>query len=350
MGRLPVDHLPRRRRGRDRQPQREADDALLPRAGRGGQGEPARALRRSTARSSVVVGRPAGVRGAAAAHPPGREPGEAAGRADPGQLHRLRPAGPRRRGLHRSARSRERRAALEQALAGAGRRSTSPRPTTDHALAAQLVRPVRGRRPGRGDRQAARRHLRAGQAGRCSRSSTSAPRTASSPATASTRAAPDASARCCSGCTTTTATLASVGVIGAFPMARRKELFAELQPLVTTFDDHPWAWAKQEERHPDAAELPRAAGGTSARTCRSSRCGRSAWSRCATTTWRASGSGTPPSSTAGGRTGPAVVHLRAARGAGQVRPGRRPRLTSSADPGRPPYGIAVERSTGCSGQ
>jgi ATP-dependent DNA ligase len=40
--------------------------------------------------------------------------------------------------------------------------------------------------------------------------------------------------------------LASVGVIGAFPLARRKELFAELQPLVTTFDEHPWAWAKQE--------------------------------------------------------------------------------------------------------
>ena len=41
--------------------------------------------------------------------------------------------------------------------------------------------------------------------------------------------------------------LASVGVIGAFPMSRREELFQELQPLVTTFDDHPWAWAKQEE-------------------------------------------------------------------------------------------------------
>ena len=40
--------------------------------------------------------------------------------------------------------------------------------------------------------------------------------------------------------------LASVGVIGAFPAARRKELFTELQPLVTTFDDHPWAWAKEE--------------------------------------------------------------------------------------------------------
>ena len=41
--------------------------------------------------------------------------------------------------------------------------------------------------------------------------------------------------------------LASVGVIGAFPAARRKTLFTELQPLVTTFDDHPWAWAKQLE-------------------------------------------------------------------------------------------------------
>ncbi len=40
--------------------------------------------------------------------------------------------------------------------------------------------------------------------------------------------------------------LASVGVIGAFPMARRKELFAELQPMVCEFEGHPWAWAEQE--------------------------------------------------------------------------------------------------------
>jgi ATP-dependent DNA ligase len=37
--------------------------------------------------------------------------------------------------------------------------------------------------------------------------------------------------------------LASVGVVGAFPLAVRKELFVELQPLVTTFDGHPWDWA-----------------------------------------------------------------------------------------------------------
>ena len=53
--------------------------------------------------------------------------------------------------------------------------------------------------------------------------------------------------------------LASVGVIGSFPMARRRELFEQLQPLVTTFDDHPWAWAKQEEgtRTPRASETSR---------------------------------------------------------------------------------------------
>jgi ATP-dependent DNA ligase len=50
--------------------------------------------------------------------------------------------------------------------------------------------------------------------------------------------------------------LASVGVIGAFPMARREELFEEMQELVTDFDNHPWAWAKQEEgnRTPRNAE------------------------------------------------------------------------------------------------
>jgi ATP-dependent DNA ligase len=37
--------------------------------------------------------------------------------------------------------------------------------------------------------------------------------------------------------------LASVGVIGAFPMAKRRQLLTELQPLVTTFAEHPWNWA-----------------------------------------------------------------------------------------------------------
>jgi ATP-dependent DNA ligase len=41
-------------------------------------------------------------------------------------------------------------------------------------------------------------------------------------------------------------TLASVGVIGAFPMARRRQLFDELQALRTTFAEHPWQWAGVE--------------------------------------------------------------------------------------------------------
>ena len=36
--------------------------------------------------------------------------------------------------------------------------------------------------------------------------------------------------------------LAMAGVIGAFPMQRRRELFAEFQPLVTGFAGHPWDW------------------------------------------------------------------------------------------------------------
>jgi len=36
--------------------------------------------------------------------------------------------------------------------------------------------------------------------------------------------------------------LSSVGVVGAFPLAERRRLFDELQPLVTTFGGHPWNW------------------------------------------------------------------------------------------------------------
>ncbi|MBO0839384.1 MAG: ATP-dependent DNA ligase [Sciscionella sp.] len=57
--------------------------------------------------------------------------------------------------------------------------------------------------------------------------------------------------------------LISVGVIGAFSLAQRKQLFTELQPLVTTFDDHPWAWAKQQQgtRTPRNAEGSRWSAG-----------------------------------------------------------------------------------------
>lgn len=44
--------------------------------------------------------------------------------------------------------------------------------------------------------------------------------------------------------------LSPVGVIGAFPLAKRRDLFNELQSLVTTFDDHPWKWATPQDGSP----------------------------------------------------------------------------------------------------
>jgi ATP-dependent DNA ligase len=57
--------------------------------------------------------------------------------------------------------------------------------------------------------------------------------------------------------------LANVGVVGAFPMARRRTLFEELQPLVTTFDRHPWNWAEEEAgtRTPRHSEFSRWSAG-----------------------------------------------------------------------------------------
>jgi ATP-dependent DNA ligase len=55
--------------------------------------------------------------------------------------------------------------------------------------------------------------------------------------------------------------LASVGVVAAFSMTRRQELFTELQPLVTTLEGHPWNWAGPETgtgtRTPREAEASR---------------------------------------------------------------------------------------------
>ncbi|WIM95269.1 ATP-dependent DNA ligase [Actinoplanes oblitus] len=53
--------------------------------------------------------------------------------------------------------------------------------------------------------------------------------------------------------------LVSVGVIGAFPVQVREQLFEELQPLVTGFEGHPWDWAAhlQGERTPRKNEVSR---------------------------------------------------------------------------------------------
>jgi ATP-dependent DNA ligase len=57
--------------------------------------------------------------------------------------------------------------------------------------------------------------------------------------------------------------LANIGVIGAFPMAKRRKLFEELQPLVTSFEGHPWNWGQEETgtRTPRHSEFSRWSAG-----------------------------------------------------------------------------------------
>jgi ATP-dependent DNA ligase len=73
------------------------------------------------------------------------------------------------------------------------------------------------------------------------------------------KSGPDAIGSLLLGLYTAAGSLASVGVIGAFPMTRRRELFTELQPLVTGFDGHPWNWAAPagDTRHPRESETSR---------------------------------------------------------------------------------------------
>ena len=114
---------------------------------------------------------------------------------------------------------------------------------------------------------------------------------------------------------------ASVGVIGAFPMASGASCFTELQPLVTDFDDHPWNWAAHlaGERTP---RRTKARAGTPARTSRSCRCDPSGWSRCATTTWKATVPPHRPIQPLAARPRAALLHLRTTRAAGHVQPRR----------------------------
>jgi len=73
------------------------------------------------------------------------------------------------------------------------------------------------------------------------------------------KSGPDALGSLLLGLYTDAGNLASVGVVGAFPMAMRRELFTEMQPLVTTFEGHPWDWGALAEgtRHPREAETSR---------------------------------------------------------------------------------------------
>ena len=152
----------------------------------------------------------------------------------------------------------ERRAALETALAGARPPVHLTPATTDRAVAEQWFTPVRGRRarravakPPAGVYEPDKRvmlkikHERTADcvvAGyRPHKTGDDAHRLAAARAVPSRRATWPAS-----------------GVVGAFPMAVRRELRAELEPLVTTFDGHPWDWGAQWRR-PGTGGAPRTA-------------------------------------------------------------------------------------------
>jgi ATP-dependent DNA ligase len=76
------------------------------------------------------------------------------------------------------------------------------------------------------------------------------------------KSGPDAIGSLLLGLYTSDGRLASVGVIGAFPMAVRRSLFQELQPLVVGFDSHPWNWgAESDTRTPRSSQYSRWAVG-----------------------------------------------------------------------------------------
>ena len=124
---------------------------------------------------------------------------------------------------------------------------------------------------------------------------------------------------------------------------RRRELFAELQPLVTTFDGHPWDWAAHGAGRADPAQgrgqpverrqgpvVRPAAAGAGGRGPLRLHGGRRFRHTAQFVRWRPDRE-------------PGVVHVRAARAAGRVRPRRRahqrltapPRLSHAGSCGRP---------------
>ena len=188
-----------------------------------------------------------GLRGAATAHPSGRQSGADARREDTGVVHRVRPARARRRRPHRADPSASVAPPWSTRWPARGPSVfTSPRRPPTTATAAAVVLRVRGRRASTASSPNRLRSPISRTSASCSRSSTCAPPTAWSPVTGCTSRATTPIGSLLLGLYKDDGTLASVGVIGAFPMATRRQLFTDLQPLVTTFDEHPWNWAAHE--------------------------------------------------------------------------------------------------------
>ena len=124
--------------------------------------------------------------------------------------------------------------------------------------------------------------------------------------------------------------LVNVGVVGAFAAERRRALLAELQPLVTTFDGHPWDWADagSDDPHPTkfrVQPVERRQGPDVRAAPAGARRGGPLRSH--------GGEPLPPHHpvrAVASRSRAALVHLQAARGARSCRPLRRPPVSASA--------------------
>src|SRR5829696_6897253 len=228
VGRVPDDRVPRRRRGRAGQPPGAAHDPLLPRGRPGREGQPAAALcRRRRDRGPRRRGPAARLRRFVAAHPSRGQPGRPPGRPDPGPSGRLRPARPGRgrlhgQTLHPTAGSPR---GCPQRGAGAG----PSHPGHDGISAKSLD----------GGYEPDRRSWRKVKHTRTADCVVAGYRLH--------KRGQDLVGSLLLGLYTGDGELAMAGVIGAFPMARRRELFTELQPLVTTFEGHPWDWGAWQQ-------------------------------------------------------------------------------------------------------
>ena len=164
MGRLPLPGVQGRRRGRARQPQHQAADPLLPRGRRGDARAAAGRAASSTASSSWPCGATTGSTGSSSRR---CRSGSTRPRAGSTCSRRRRRPGSWPSTCSRSATTSyvdrpfaERRAALEQALAGLDGPCFLTRTTTRPGAGRGVVPPVRGRRARRRGRQAAGRAVR----------------------------------------------------------------------------------------------------------------------------------------------------------------------------------------------
>ncbi len=238
--------------GRDRLAQHAPDDALLPRVGRGGQAGLPGPLgdRRRDHHDRPGHRRPAQLRPAAAAHPPGRVADQAMSRrADAASFvaFDLLALGPVN---YAEKPFRERRAALVDALAGARPPIYLTQATDDRTIAQQWFEQFEGAgldgviaKPMDAPYAEDKRVMYKIKHERTADCVVAGYRLY--------RGESDAIGSLLLGLYTDEGVLNSVGVIGAFTLENRRKLFEELQPLVTGFEGHPWAWAEPEEVRPD---------------------------------------------------------------------------------------------------